>query len=365
MVIGETQIAGGPDAIDMAALYLQRGEVVAVPTETVYGLAADAQNQDAVVKIFQAKNRPANNPLITHVLSAAHAAHLTGSWPKSARILASAFWPGPLTLILPSAEKLAPAVSAGLPTVGIRVPAHPIMRTILEKSERPLAAPSANTSGHVSPTTAEHVLTDLRGRIKLIVDGGSCAVGIESTVVGFEDEQPVIYRPGIITAEDIQGALGLAGISTPVRHHVAQGSEQPLPSPGLLSRHYAPHRPTHLFMRSDVAHLESMLGSRLTRSGRPGVISFGPLPRTPDNASWIMLPEDLYHAAGELYRAMRSLDRDDISAILIELPGTRQLSIRSGDASEINDVIPRLSGMARVLADRLMRASMPWPEAHR
>lgn len=363
-MILDTQIACGPGGIELAAHCLQRGEVVAVPTETVYGLAADAENQDAVAKIFQAKNRPANNPLITHVLSAADATQLTGPWPKSAQILAAAFWPGPLTLILPSSGKLAPAVSAGLPTVGIRVPAHPVMRGILEKCGRPLAAPSANESGHVSPTTAAHVLADLRGRIKLIVDGGPSAVGIESTVVGFNGEQLIIYRPGIITAEDIEVALRRAGTSVPILHHSALGDDQPLPSPGLLSRHYAPHRPTHLFLRSDFAHLESMLRSLITRSGRPGVISFGPLPCTPNHASWIMLPEDLYHAAGELYKAMRSLDRDDISAILIELPGTDKLAGADGDASDIHDVISRLSGMARVLADRLMRASVPWQEAH-
>ena len=365
MVTLDTQIACGPDGIELAANCLRRGEVVAVPTETVYGLAADAENQDAVAKIFKAKNRPAHNPLITHVLSSAQAADLTGNWPKQAEILAAAFWPGPLTLILPSAGKLASAVSAGLPTVGIRVPAHPVMRGILEKCGRPLAAPSANQSGHISPTTAAHVLKDLRGRIEWIVDGGPCAVGIESTVVGFNGEQPVIYRPGIITAEDIHAALRRAGESITVLHHSGPGDDQPLQSPGLLSRHYAPHRPTHLFMRAELAHLQATLESLTSDSGRPGVISFGPLPMTFHHITSIALPENLYHAAGELYTAMRSLDRDDISAILIELPGTDQLTVPGNDAYDIHDVIPQLSGMARVLADRLIRASVPRPETHR
>lgn len=362
MVIGGTQILAGQEAVDAAAERLQRGESVAVPTETVYGLAADATRQAAVLEIFRVKGRPANNPLITHVLSASDAADLTDRWPPAAEILASAFWPGPLTLILPSAGRLSPAVSAGLPTVGIRVPAHPVMRGILEKCALPLAAPSANQSGHVSPTTAEHVRADLHGRIGLIVDGGPCAVGIESTVVGFEGAQPIIYRPGIITAEDLDAALQLAGVAVRTRHTAPVHPDDLLPSPGLLKRHYAPNRPTQLFTRSAMEQLRARIESSEDAGGQSGVISFGPLPVRLQGAVCVELPADLYHAAGRLYDAMRQLDRDDIAAIWIELPGAESAGCCGRGPMSVD--ISHLTGMARVLADRLIRASTPVPEEH-
>ncbi len=362
-MISGTTISGGADAADEAAQRLRLGQVVAVPTETVYGLAADATNANAVASIFAIKGRPQNNPLITHVLSIGDARRLTGAWPESAEILAAAFWPGPLTMVLSSAGQVAAAVSAGLPTIGVRVPSHPMMRAILAKSELPLAAPSANQSGHVSPTTPRHVLADLNGCIDLIVDGGPCAIGIESTVAGFHGEQPVIFRPGIITAEDIDQALRRAGVNlSPTPIFVAAESNT-LPSPGMLSRHYAPDRPTYLFLRSAMHQLVNLFTST-SRSERMGVISFGSLPDRLLNAEVITLPADLYHATGGLYSAMRQLDRPEISAIFIELPGGDQLSAAGigADTEPKDHHITRLSGMARVLADRLSRAALPWPK---
>jgi len=359
MVIDRTLIASGPAAAADAARRLRSGQVVAVPTETVYGLAADATDEHAVASIFSVKGRPANNPLITHVLSTADARKLTCSWPTCAEILAKAFWPGPLTMVLPSADLVAKEVCAGLPTIGMRVPAHPVMRDILCRTGRPLAAPSANRSGHISPTTAEHVLADLDGRIELIVDGGPCAVGIESTVVGFQDEKPVIYRPGIITGEDIDMALQSAGWNALPTTIWQAGESQALPSPGMLSRHYAPRRPTFLFLRAGWPQLIK----RFATGRRCGVICFGPLPEPVIDGEAITLPTDLYHAAGRLYAAMRQLDRPEIDVILIEMPNDGRLTVRAAEAAcePAAAHIAQLSGMARVLADRLFRAASPWP----
>ena len=363
MVIDRTQISSGSGAAADAAQRLRCGQVVGVPTETVYGLAADATNADGVAEIFTVKGRPANNPLITHVLSTTEAKWITGGWPKSAEILAAAFWPGPLTMVLPSSGKVAPAVSAGLSTIGVRVPAHPVMREILTLAKIPLAAPSANRSGRISPTTAGHVIADLDGRIGLIVDGGPCAIGIESTVVGFRDEQPIIYRPGIITTEDIDQALRRAGINnlSTVIFSAADGAA--MPSPGLLSRHYAPSRPTHLFLRSAMNRLPPQW-MQVPEGKHRGVICFGTLADLPFEADIITLPADLYHAAGRLYSAMHQMDRPMIDMILIELPGSDQLPASEVEAhSEPNDRhIAALSGMARVLADRLVRAASHWPQ---
>ncbi len=361
-MIDRTQISSGPGAAADAAQRLLRGQVVAVPTETVYGLAADATNTDGVAAIFAVKGRPATNPLITHVLSMADARLITGAWPKSAEILAAAFWPGPLTMVLPSAGKVAPAVSAGLSTIGVRVPAHPVMREILAQAKIPLAAPSANRSGHISPTTAQHVFADLDGRIGLIVDGGPSAIGIESTVVGFRDEQPIIYRPGIITTEDIDQALRRAGINNLPATIFSATDGAAMPSPGLLSRHYAPGRPTYLFFRAAINRFPPQW-MQVPEGKRRGVICFGTPTDMPFEADIITLPEDLYHAAGRLYSAMHQLDRPMIDMILIELPGSDQLPalVVNAHAEPKDCHLAALSGMARVLADRLGRAASPWP----
>jgi L-threonylcarbamoyladenylate synthase len=221
-----------------AARALDQGGLVAFPTETVYGLGADATNATAIAHLYQAKGRPAFNPLIAHV-GDLDAARKIGRFDAAAERLAEAFWPGPLTLVLPKSAGCAVAdlATAGLDTVAIRIPAHPVARDILRAFGRPVVAPSANLSGHVSPTIAAHVLGDLEGRIDLIIDGGAVAVGVESSIVGIFDE-PMLLRPGGLPRADIERVLGRALKQPP--EDAESGSGQPL-APGMLASHYAPH----------------------------------------------------------------------------------------------------------------------------
>jgi L-threonylcarbamoyladenylate synthase len=230
-------LPAGEAAASAAARSLEQGGLVAFPTETVYGLGADATNAAAIARLYQAKGRPAFNPLIAHVgdiAAAQQIAHFDGP----ALALAEAFWPGPLTLVLPKTTDCAVAdlATAGLDTVAIRIPAHPVAREILHLFGRPVVAPSANLSGHVSPTTAAHVASDLSGRIDLIVDGGAVAVGVESTIVGCFDH-PMLLRPGGLPRADIERVLGRALLQPPADADSDNG--QPL-APGMLASHYAP-----------------------------------------------------------------------------------------------------------------------------
>lgn len=224
--------------IATAAEFLKRGEVVAIPTETVYGLAANALNTEAVSKIFKAKGRPQDNPLIVHICGLKMLNGLVASFPETAQKLAAAFWPGPLTMILPKSDKLPSVVSAGLDTVGIRMPNHRAALEVIRKSGLPLAAPSANVSGKPSPTRAEHVYEDLEGKIPLILDGGPCEVGVESTVALVLPGSVRILRPGAVTKEKIE-ELGLKVETDPaVGQELAEDAE--VLSPGMKYKHYAP-----------------------------------------------------------------------------------------------------------------------------
>lgn len=227
-----------PCGIARAAELLRAGRLVALPTETVYGLAGDARNAQAVAAIYAAKGRPALNPLIVH-LATVEAAASTAELCDAARACANAFWPGPLTLVAPlrKGHGLAPAVTAGLPTVALRVPAHPVARAVLDAFGGPLAAPSANPSGRISPTCAAHVMAGLAGRVAAVLDGGRCAVGVESTILGFEDAQAVVLRAGGVSVEALTGVLG----RTP-----AMGSGDRITAPGQLASHYAPRAPLRL-----------------------------------------------------------------------------------------------------------------------
>jgi L-threonylcarbamoyladenylate synthase len=196
-----------------AAAVLRRGGLVAFPTETVYGLGADATNADAVTKIFAAKGRPSTNPLIVHVADAAVARRYATAWPPAAAQLADRFWPGPLTLVLPKAPDIVPAVTAGLNTVGLRVPDHPVALQLLREFGGAVAAPSANRSNRVSPTTADHVREELGDAVDLVLDGGPCRVGIESTVLDLTTERPTILRPGGLSREQIEAVVGPVGVA--------------------------------------------------------------------------------------------------------------------------------------------------------
>lgn len=223
--------------IAAAAALLRAGQTVAIPTETVYGLAADATSAAAVEKIFAAKGRPADNPLIVHIAELAELSGITAGIPDTALALAQAYWPGPLTMILPRGQAIPDIVSAGLPTVAVRMPVHPIAAAVIRAAGVPLAAPSANRSGSPSPTRAADVLADMDGKIPLILDGGESAVGVESTVVSLTGSCPRLLRPGAVTPEALRKIVGKIEIDPAVTGRMAAG---PASSPGMKYKHYAP-----------------------------------------------------------------------------------------------------------------------------
>jgi L-threonylcarbamoyladenylate synthase len=284
-----------PDAIASAAALLRAGKLVAFPTETVYGLGGDATNDRAVARIFAAKGRPRFNPLIVHVPDLAVAEKIA-EFNARALDAAQRFWPGPLTLVLQRRETadISLLARAGLDTVAVRVPSHPVAQALLRETGRPLAAPSANRSGHVSPTLAEHVAAELGRRVALILDGGACAVGLESTVLDVSGSRPALLRPGGVTLEQLEDVLGAIE---------AQASDPSAPrSPGQLASHYAPRLP----LRMNAV------------DARPGeaLLAFGPEP--PDGfAEALNLSKagDLAEAAANFFAMLRRLDRPEYAGI--------------------------------------------------
>ena len=322
----KTQILpAGEAAVAAAARVLADGGLVAFPTETVYGLGADAANPAAIAHLYQAKGRPAFNPLIAHVGDIA-AARKIARFDAPATALAEAFWPGPLTLVLPKAHACAVAdlATAGLDTIAIRIPAHPVARDILRSFGGPVVAPSANLSGHVSPTTAAHVQGDLAGRIDLIVDGGPVAVGVESTIVGCFDA-PMLLRPGGLPRAEIERVLGRALVQPPADTEADSG--QPL-APGMLASHYAPRAKVRL----NAVKLEA--GEALLAFGLGAISGI-------DAAAAVMnLSErsDLDEAAANLFGHLRALDGK----------GVRTIAVMS---------IPD-EGLGEAINDRLRRAAV-------
>ncbi len=303
---------------------LRAGELVAVPTETVYGLAANALDAAACRRIFEAKDRPAHDPLIVHVADR-QAADAIAELNEPAALLAARFWPGPLSLILPKKSAIPDIVTSGRPTVAVRVPAHPLMRALLERCRLPLAAPSANPFGYVSPTTVEHVQAGLGERIAYILDGGPCAVGVESTIVDARDpEDPVILRPGGLAREAIENALG-----RPARLH-ARAPEQSRAShapgdpaselaPGMLDRHYSPRTPVVLrdrpFAPEDLENTPPGIARVCIR--RPTTVS--PLSgERPAQVFWLSESGNLEQAARRLFALMRELDAAGFARIEFE-----------------------------------------------
>ncbi|MGN6370996.1 MAG: L-threonylcarbamoyladenylate synthase, partial [Phycisphaerae bacterium] len=245
-----TRIESAERGIEAAVKYWRAGELVAFPTETVYGLGADARSGEAVGKIYEAKGRPSGNPVIVHVADVGAARGCVGEWPAVAEALAGRFWPGPLTMILPRGEGIAAAVSAGRGTVAVRCPRHPVAEALLKAFDGPVAAPSANRSGFTSPTTAGHVMAELEGRVPLIVDGGACEVGVESTVIDLSGEVPTVLRPGSVTVEMLREVVpGVQLVSTTVKMTEAAVS------PGLHDRHYAPRTAAYRFGREEWARV--------------------------------------------------------------------------------------------------------------
>ena len=226
-------------SIALAAELLQKGELVALPTETVYGIAADARNGEAVKKIFEAKGRPQDNPLIVHIYGMEMLKGIVSEVPDRAYKLAKAFWPGPLTMVMPRGGEVSDVTCAGLDTVGVRMPSHPVVQAVIKASGVAFAAPSANLSGKPSPTNAQDVFTDMDGRLPLILDGGECDWGVESTVVSVVGEKPTLFRPGHITLEDLERALGEeVEVSKAILEKLPEGAV--VRSPGMKYKHYAP-----------------------------------------------------------------------------------------------------------------------------
>lgn len=316
------RLAADAAGLERAAALLRAGACVAFPTETVYGLGADARRDDAVAGIYAAKDRPARNPLIVHVPDLAAAADLA-DLPDAAHLLAAAFWPGPLTLVLPlrRGAVLSPLVTAGLDSVAVRVPAAPVAQALLRRCGLPLAAPSANPSGRISPTNADHVLAGLSGRIAAVVDGGPCAVGLESTILDLTGA-PRLLRPGGIPAEALARVLD-APLDTDTI------TEDTTPSaPGLMASHYAPRARVRL--NAETAGPDEVL------------LGFGPVAGAAMNLSET---GDLAEAAAGLFAALHRLDAGGASAIAVSpIPET---------------------GLGRAINDRLRRAAAPRPDQAR
>lgn len=304
-----------------AARFLRDGETVAFPTETVYGLGANALSDEAVGKIFMAKGRPSDNPLIVHIAEKEQLREIVASLPEKATPLIEAFWPGPLTLILPKTNKVASLVTAGLDTVGVRMPDHPIALALIKQAGVPVAAPSANRSGRPSPTTAQHVLTDLSGRIAGVIDGGATGVGVESTVLDVTVDPPLICRPGGIAREQLEAVVGEVRLDPAF---LLDAGETPR-SPGMKYAHYAPEGEMWLIQGEDSqvkAQMRTMLAEAKLQGRKTGVIA------TEESLSyWEQQPEadvvlsvgsgaELGQVARHLYGVLRQFDEDHVQFIV-------------------------------------------------
>ncbi len=311
--------------IERAAAFLRKGQLVAIPTETVYGLAGNALDVKAVSSIFQTKNRPSFDPLILHVASLEQVSLFVSEFPEKLKQLAEAFWPGPLTLLLPRKSIVPDLVTSGLDRVAVRVPNHPLTLELLAQLDFPLAAPSANPFGYISPTQAAHVAAQLGAQIPFILDGGACAVGLESTIVGMEGEQVIIYRLGGLELSKIESLVGTLTVQ-------AYSTSNPS-APGQLASHYAPRKP---FILGNLAELVPQL---FQQGKKVGVLSFCThFPAIPADCQVVLsASQDLTEAAQHLFMAMRLLDESEAELIVAEF-------------------VPE-TGLGRAINDRLKRAA--------
>lgn len=318
-------LSATPENITLAAQALQRGELVAFPTETVYGLGADATNDSAVQKIFEVKNRPTLNPLIVHVASFSEIETVANIAGIDALEKLKRFWPGPLSVVLPKAAQISSLACAGLDSVAVRIPDHPVALRLIQEAGTPLAAPSANRSSYVSPTTAQHVEDGLGSRIAMVLDGGSCKIGLESTIVSLIGERPLLLRPGAVTFEELKRVLPSIEVSrSPLN------PEQPL-SPGLLREHYAPATPIALKEKTDPANYPKRVGLIAFKSSDSR--------REYDYSAVTVLSRegDLSEIAAKLFAAIREQDALGLDLIVVD------------SCSE--------AGLGRAIMDRLLRAT--------
>lgn len=293
-------------SVEQAVTALQKGEVVAIPTETVYGLAADITQLDAIKRVFQLKNRPMDHPLIVHIGEAEQLSQLSLAIPDYVFQLAKHFWPGPLSIILSKTEQVSEAITGGQSTVAIRMPGHPTALTILRQLAHPVAAPSANRFGHISPTTAKHVDQEFEGNVP-VVDGGRCAVGIESTIIDATDEAGCrILRQGIIGSQDIRAVIG---------DKVFEAKQTNIRAPGLLEKHYAPRKP--LFIYQTAEQLKALQADYPQLS----ILSFSD---SAENSKAHTMPNQPKAYAYQLYFQLRLADASDSEAIAIEQPPASQ-----------------------------------------
>jgi len=321
-VIAETLPTCTPElftaAVKKAADLLRAGEVVALPTETVYGLAANALDARAVARVFQIKSRPSDNPIIVHVASLAMARRCVAHWPAVADHLAKAFWPGPLTLVLPRAADIPDQVTSGGTTVGIRWPSHPFIQAVIRECGFPLAAPSANLASRVSPTNAQHVRKQLGDRIKLVVDGGQAQIGIESTVLDVSVAPPKLLRPGMIHSTALLAVTGSLDIGT------VPGC-LPLKSPGLLPRHYSPQTPLVLWSWNTETELLRQSAQCGVPASRIHIIAHTHIPSGEGLGGVSVIPHDPEAFARAIYAELHRCDESGAGLIVVEaLPGTEE-----------------------------------------
>jgi L-threonylcarbamoyladenylate synthase len=312
----------GAETIRQAAEIIRQGGIVVFPTETVYGLGADAYNPLAVARVFEAKERPYFDPLIVHIEHPAHLRKLVKEIPSSAKKLTERLWPGPLTVVLRKEGNIPDIVTAGLPSLAVRMPDHPIALSLIKESKCPIAAPSANPFGYLSPTTAEHVREQLGDRVDLILDGGPCSVGVESTIVSLLEDGPRLLRPGGVSLEEIESIIGKVEIGSTTAHPSA---------PGMLLRHYAPRTP--IVLDWDEKHLDAY------KDKRTGFLAF----QEPvhflkfQHIEVLSKKADFREAAANLFSAIRRLDALELDLILAE-------------------AVPE-TGLGRAIMDRLRRAT--------
>ena len=341
--------------LDQAAAILRAGGTVAMPTETVYGLAANALDSVAIEKIFLAKQRPHWDPLIVHVADASMTGQITAKIPPAAQCLIDTYWPGPLTLLLPRSTRIPDAVTAGRPLVGVRMPRHPVALELIRRAGLPLAAPSANLFGHISPTTAEHVLSDLDGRIDAVLDAGPTACGVESTVLDPTQPQPTIYRPGAICAEQLAATLTPLGLTVRAWNPATFVSEprEALPSPGVGLRHYAP-RARLVLVPAETDAMSHALGNLPVEAFPVGLLLPRNFPASASPDAW-----QRGNAAIHVFPWGDWLNPDSLAASLYA--GLRQLD--AAGCVTILAPVPAATGIGAAIQDRLRKAATPSADA--